>query len=174
MEMSEKLLKMFNEQIKYEYESRNIYFGMESWLRDNDWDGFANFMKVQADEEMIHCRFFMEYLAFVNQKWEMLPLDGATTDYASILDIFEKGLEHEKFITKKIHDLYNVAVEDKDYLAMKFLDWYVKEQAEEENNFTAWIAKVKRANDGPGLTILDQEAGARTLVFPANPPVSLT
>lgn len=171
--ISEKLLQLFNEQIKHEYDSRNVYFGMESYLRDEDWDGFAEFFRVQAEEEMIHCRYFMEYLSFIGEKWEMLPLDGQKNEYESVLDVFENGLKHEKFITDKIHRLYDQAVEDKDYFAMKFLDWYVKEQAEEENNFNTWISRIKRAETGSGLTILDQEAGARTLVVPANPPIHL-
>lgn len=173
MKMSKELRKLFNEQIKHEYDSRNVYFGMESYLREQDWDGFANFFKIQAEEEMIHCRYFMEYLAFLGEKWEMLPLEGQTNEYKSVLDVFKKGLEHEQFITSKIHALYDQAVKDKDYFAQKFLDWYVNEQAEEENHFEGWIAKIERAKDGPGLTMLDQEAGARTLVVPANPPITL-
>ena len=171
MGMSEKLRDIFNEQIKHEYDSRNVYFGIESYLRKENWDGFANFFHIQADEEMAHCRFFMEYLAFIGEKWEMRALGEQTTEYTSILDVFQAGLKHEKFITAKIHDLYDQAVIDKDYFAQKFLDWYVKEQAEEENNFENWLARVERAKDGPGLAILDQEASARVFTAPANPPI---
>lgn len=172
MALSEKLLDMFNEQIKHEYDSRNVYFGMESYLRDQSWDGFANFFHNQADEEMAHCRFFMEYIAFVGNKWEMRELKAATNEYESVLDVFKKGLEHEKFITRKIKELYDQAVIDKDYHAQKFLDWYIAEQAEEEDNFSTWVAKVERAQTGPGLTMLDAEAAQRTFTPPANPPVS--
>ncbi len=171
MAISEKLLDMFNEQIKHEYDSRNVYFGIESYLRKENWDGFGNFFHIQADEEMAHCRFFMEYLGFIGEKWEMRALNAATTDYTSVLDTFKAGLKHEKFITQKIHDLYDQAVLDKDYYAQKFLDWYIQEQAEEENNFETWIAKLERAKDGPGLTLLDQEAAARVFTATANPPI---
>lgn len=172
MALSEKLLDMFNQQIKHEYDSRNVYFGMESYLRGQSWDGFANFFHAQADEEMAHCRFFMEYIAFVGDKWDMRELKAATNEYESVLDVFKKGLVHEKFITARIKDLYDQAVIDKDYHAQKFLDWYIGEQAEEEDNFNKWIAKLERAGDGPGLTMLDQEAAARVFTPPANPPVS--
>ncbi|PKK39095.1 hypothetical protein ABB02_01710 [Clostridiaceae bacterium JG1575] len=171
MAMSKKLLDLFNEQIKYEYDSRNVYFGMESYLRDLSWDGFANFFHIQADEEMVHCRYFMEYLAFTGHKWEMRALDEQTNEYESVLDVFKKGLEHEKLISGRIKKLYDQAFEDRDYHAMKFLDWYIQEQAEEEDNFSTWINRIERAKDGPGMTILDQEAAARTFVLPTNPPV---
>lgn len=173
MAMSKKLLDMFNQQIKHEYDSRNVYFGMESYLRDIAYDGFANFFKLQADEEMDHTRFFMEYLVFVGEKFEIRALEAQTNEYASVLDVFEKGLAHEKFITSKINELYTQALKDKDYHAVKFLDWYVKEQGEEEYNFSDWVARVKRAGDGPGLQILDQEAGARIYTRTMNPPVVL-
>lgn len=172
MKISEKLLDLFNQQIKLEYDSRNVYFGMESYLRDETWDGFANWFKVQADEEMAHCRFFMEYLSFIGERWEMRALDAQTNSYESVADVWEKGLEHEKFITASIHKLYDQAVEDKDYLSQKFLDWYISEQAEEEDNFGNWLDRVKRAGQGPGLTILDQEAAGRVYAPPSNPPVA--
>ncbi|MFB0958653.1 MAG: ferritin [Clostridiaceae bacterium] len=171
MALSEKLLDMFNQQIKHEYDSRNVYFGMESYLREQNWDGFANFFHIQAEEEMAHCRFFMEYIAFVGHKWEMRELKAQTNEYESVLDVFKKGLEHEKFITACIKELYDQAVLDKDYHAQKFLSWYIEEQAEEEDNFTTWVAKLERAQTGPGLTLLDGEAGARMFNPPANPPV---
>lgn len=171
MKISEKLLDLFNQQIKLEYDSRNVYFGMESYLRNETWDGFANWFKVQADEEMAHCRFFMEYLGFIGERWEMRALDAQPNSYESVLDVWEKSLEHEKFITANIEKLYDQAVEDKDYLAQKFLDWYISEQAEEEDNFGNWLDRVKRAGQGPGLMILDQEAAGRTFMPPANPPV---
>lgn len=172
MKISKKLLDLFNQQIKLEYDSRNVYFGMESYLRNEDWNGFANWFMVQADEEMAHCRFFMEYLGFIGEKWEMRGLDDHTNSYESIADVWEKGLEHEKFITASINTLYDQAVKDKDYLAQNFLNWYVNEQAEEEDNFTTWLTRVKRSGEGPGLTVLDGEAGARVFVAPANPPVA--
>ena len=171
MALSEKLLDMFNEQIKHEYDSRNVYFGMESYLRDEGWDGFANFMHHQADEEMVHCRYFMEFLAFTGHKWEMRALDAQTNQYDSVLDVFQKGLEHEKFITRKINELYNQAVEDKNYLAQKFLDWYIHEQAEEEDNFSTWLTQIERSKGGPGMVMIDKEAAARVFTPPSNPPV---
>ena len=173
MIMSEKLIDMFNEQIKHEYDSRNVYFGMESYLREENWDGFANFFNIQADEEMVHCRFFMEYLGFIGQKWEMRALEAQTNQYNSVLEVFQAGLKHEKFITSKIHELYDQAVIDKDYHAQKFLDWFVQEQAEEENNFETWVAKLERSKEGPGMTILDQEAAARVFAMPSTRPVPL-
>lgn len=169
--MTDKLIQLFNEQIKHEADSRNVYYGMESYLRDQDWNGFAEWFKVQAEEEWFHTRFFMEFLSFKGYKWEMLALDEQTTEYESVLDVFEKGLGHEKNITAWIHALYDQAVEDKDYHAMKFLDWYIEEQAEEEDNFNTWIARLKRTNEA-GMAILDQEAGTRVSNPPANPPVN--
>ncbi|MFZ2258369.1 MAG: ferritin [Clostridiaceae bacterium] len=171
MGMSEKLKDMFNQQIKHEYDSRNVYFGIESYLRKENWDGFGNFFNIQADEEMVHCRFFMEYLAFVGENWEMRALEAQTNEYSSVLDVFQAGLKHEKFITSKIHDLYDQAVADKDYHAQKFLDWYIQEQAEEENHFESWLAKIERAQGGPGMALLDQEAAARMFTFPTTRPV---
>lgn len=171
MALSEKLLDLFNEQIRHEYESRNVYFGMESYLRDKNWNGFANFFHIQAEEEMAHCRYFMEYIAFVGQKWEMRALEAQPNNYESVLDVYQKGLEHEKFITAKIKALYDQAMEDRDYHAMKFLDWYIEEQAEEEDHFNNWVARVERSSSGPGLIILDQEAAARVFAPSANPPV---
>lgn len=173
MAMSKKLLEMFNEQIRHEYNSRNKYLGMESYLRGESYDGFANYFKIQAQEEMDHTRFFMDYLVFVGEKFEIRALDAQTNDFASILDVFEQGLEHEKFVTSKINDLYTQALKDKDYHTVKFLDWFVKEQGEEEYNFSDWVTRIKRAGEGPGLQLLDQEAGSRVYAATANPPVVL-
>lgn len=171
--ISEKLLKMINEQIQFEYYSRNVYFGMESYLRDQSYDGFANFMKVQADEEMLHCRYFMEYLIKVGAKFEMLPIDGATNEFESVQDVFKKALDHEKEVTRRIYALYSQAVEDKDYFAQRFLSWYVDEQAEEEDNFNTLVTKLERTSTEAGLMIIDQELSTRVLTPPANPPVTL-
>lgn len=171
--ISEKLRDMINQQIQFEYYSRNIYFGMESYLRSKAYDGFSNFMKVQADEEMIHTRYLMEYLVKVGEKFEMLPIDGAPNEYESVEDVFKKALEHEKEVTKRIYALYTQASEDKDYYAMKFLNWYVDEQAEEEDNFNTWVAKLERVKDEAGLLYLDEQAGTRVLTVPANPPITL-
>ena len=171
--ISDKLVKMINEQIQFEYFSRNIYFGMESYLRDLSYDGFANFMKVQADEEMIHTRFFMEYLIKVGVKFEILPIDGATNEFESVQDVFEQALAHEKEVTKRIYALYDQAVEDKDYYAQKFLNWFVDEQAEEEDNFNTLVTRMKRTSGEAGLMILDQELATRVLVPPTNPPIVL-
>lgn len=171
--ISKELTEMINAQIQFEMHSSNVYLGMESYFRDLSYDGFATWMKVQAEEELLHARFFMEFLVRNGEKFEMRAIDAAANEFKDVKEVFNKALAHEKEVTKRIYALYEQASKDKNYYAQKFLNWFVDEQAEEEDNFSTFVTKLERVKDDSGLFFLDQESASRTLTQPSNPPITV-
>ncbi|MBW1919596.1 MAG: ferritin [Deltaproteobacteria bacterium] len=127
--------------------------------------GFANWFMVQYHEEMLHAMKIYEYIARQGGKVKLMPIKQPPHEFESPLDMFEKTLAHEKFITKSINDLVDLAIAEKDHATQIFLQWYVAEQIEEEENDNDIIAKLKLVGSGTqgksGLFMIDRELGAR-------------
>ncbi|MBU0681609.1 MAG: ferritin [Proteobacteria bacterium] len=165
--LSKKLQDAFNEQMKNEFFSAYLYMAMAGYFQSEDLPGFANWMRIQALEEMTHGEKFFNFTCETGGRTNLLPLDGPQNDFASPVAVFEAGLKHEKFVTASINNLMNMAVKDKDHASQIFLHWFVTEQIEEEANFSLILKKLQRvAGDGRGLLMLDQELGQRVFVPP--------
>ncbi len=164
---SEKLGTALNSQINFEFYSAHIYLSMAAYCSANDLDGFANFLTVQAEEEKFHA---MKFFNFVNQMDGRVILTGMPdpkVSFDSVLDVFETSLAHEKIVTKRIYDLSDMAMEEREHATLSLLQWFIDEQVEEENNFTTLIKKIKRiGNDTAALYMLDNELAARVFVPP--------
>ena len=160
--MNKELLKGLVEQINLELQSAYIYFGMASYLEENDFAGFSHWMKVQVKEEVSHAMRIYDFLQERGEHIEMLPFEKVDVDYDSVLDVWEKSLVHEKFITASIDKLANLAFDLKDFSAMGMLQWFVDEQVEEEDHFGGAVAQLQMA-EGKGSTMLmlDREFGRR-------------
>jgi len=161
--MSSKTMeKALNEQINKEMFSSYLYLAMSAYLSTQYLEGFAKFFKVQSQEEMGHA---MKLFGYINERGGQVVLDKIDkpqTNYKDIEEIFAQTLEHEKFITKSIHELVELAIQEKDHASKNFLDWYVNEQVEEEANMDNWLAKIKMVgNKGQALIMLDVHAGQR-------------
>lgn len=165
--ISEKLLNALNAQINYEFYSSNIYLAMAAYCASEDLDGFANFFKVQAEEEKFHAMKFFDYVVDMGGRVSIAALDAPENEYASILDAFKSGLHHEKLVTERIYNLMDLAMEEREHATISFLKWFIDEQVEEESTFGSIIKKLERVSDNSNaLYMLDAELGQRTFTPP--------
>lgn len=165
--LSERLQSELNEQIKHELFSAYYYLAMAAYLDNEGLEGFANFFKVQAEEEKFHA---MKIYNFINEKGGRVlfqAIEQPENQFESIIDTFKKSLEHEQFVTKRIYYLMELAIEEKEHATISFLNWFVDEQVEEENLMETHIQKLARlGEEGPGIIMLDNELAQRTFVPP--------
>jgi len=166
--LSEKLLNELNKQIKYELESAHYYVAMEAYFDSNDLPGFANFFKVQAEEERFHAQKFYDFVYEMDADVEITALELVGKDFDSHVDVFKKALKHEKFVTSRIYELMEIAEDEKEYATQSMLKWFIDEQVEEENTMKDMIVKLERVKDNAnGLYMLDKELAGRTFTPPA-------
>lgn len=166
--MNEILEKAFNEQITAEFYSAYLYLSMKAYFVRLNLSGFANWTDVQVQEETAHGHGMFDYVLERGGKIELGALDKPEFNWNSPLDVFEHILRHEKYVTSRINNLIDVAEEQKDRPAVSFLDWYLKEQVEEEASVGKVLATLKLIkDDAHALLLLDKELATR--VF--NPPV---
>lgn len=161
--LDKKVSSLLNEQINKELYSSYLYLDMANFYSEEGLDGFENYFFVQAQEERDHALLIREYMKDNGEKITLGAIDKPDAEFKELIDPLNKTLEHERFVTSLIHDIYAAAVEAHDYRTMQFLDWFVKEQMEEEKNADDYLKKFKRfANDSKGLYMLDNELGSRT------------
>ena len=165
---SKKLLDAMNEQMKNEFASAYIYLAMAGYFQAEDLPGTANWMRVQAMEELTHGEKFFHFICDAAGRTDLRAIDMPQNSFKSPLDCFKAGIKHENFVTASINNLVNLARKDNNYAAEIFLQWFVTEQVEEEANFNLIIKKLERiGDDGNGLLRLDEELGQRVFVPPA-------
>lgn len=165
---SEKVSALLNSQINKEFFSAYLYLDFANYFMDQGLEGFANWYKIQAQEERDHALLFMQYMQNNNIKVTLSGIEDPSRSYTSNMDPLKMGLEHEIFVTNSINAIYEAAFEVKDFRTMQFLDWFVKEQGEEETNADNLIKKMELfGNDSKGLYMLDQELGARVYNAPS-------
>ncbi len=167
--LSEKLVNVLNEQIKYEMYSENLYLAMAAYCASEDLDGFSNFFKVQAEEEKFHAMKLFDYIIDMNGRAEISALDQPDNTYTSVLDAFKKAYEHEQLVTKRIYNLMDIAVGEREHATISFLKWFVDEQVEEESMFSNLLKKLERVGeDGHGIYMIDNELAKRVFTPPAD------
>ena len=166
--MDKKLAELLNQQVNKEFYSAYLYLDMSNYYADQDLDGFANWYKIQAQEERDHALLFMEYLQNNNESVTLEAIEKPDKVFNTLMDPLEVGAEHERYVTSLINDIYAVAYELKDFRTMQFLDWFVKEQGEEEKTADSLIKKYKLFGDDPkSLYLLNQELAARVYSAPS-------
>jgi len=160
--MNTKLLNEMNEQINKEIYSGYLYLAMAAHFETQNLGGFAKWMEMQAKEELEHGMKFYSFLNEMGEKVELKAIDQPQTSFGSPTEVFEQVLEHEKYVTSRIHMLYELALAEKDYATEVFLQWFVKEQVEEEKNATEILESLKMAGEsGNFLFMLDRKLGER-------------
>lgn len=160
--MNTKLLKEMNEQINKEMFSGYLYLAMAAHFEAQNLSGFAGWMEVQAKEELEHAMKFYSFLIDLGEKVDLSAIDQPQKEFGTPTQVFEQVLEHEKFVTGRIHMLYEIALEGKDYATQVFLQWFVNEQVEEEKNATEILETLKLAGEsGNFLFMLDRKLGER-------------
>lgn len=160
--MNKKIEQLLNKQIQEEFNSAYLYLSMKEYLESIDLEGFAHFFYMQAKEEVEHGMRISDYINHKGGRVELGALDKPTFEFDSPLDVFEKALAHEQYITRSIYDILEVSIEEKDHSSVAFLQWFVVEQDEEEDSMATIIAKLKQVGtEGPGLFMMDQQLGKR-------------
>ena len=147
--MNEKVRELLNAQINKEFYSAYLYLEFSNYFEDKGLEGFANWYMVQAQEERDHAMLFYTYLQNENQKVTLEAIDKPDKTFSCHLDVLKAGLEHEEYVTSLINDIYAAAYEVKDFRTMQFLDWFVKEQGEEETNANDLITKMELFGSDP-------------------------
>jgi len=166
--ISKKMTDDLNVQINKEIYSAYLYLSMAAHATSMGLNGIANWFHTQAQEELVHAQKFYDYINQQGGKVVLAGIDGPPTEFAGATDLFEKTLEHEKIVTKRIHDLIALAKKENDPATETFLQWFVTEQVEEEATPTEILQKLKLAGDsGNGLLMIDSELGARVFTPPA-------
>lgn len=164
---SQELLTSLNEQVNFEFYSSYTYLAMAAYAESNDLDGIANFFRVQAQEELSHAMKLYGYIFQKGGNVELNAIEKPSSEYESIVDVFEKGFEHEKEVTKRVYNLVDIATKEKEHATLSLLRWFVDEQVEEENNFSSLLKKIKRSIDNPAaLYMIDDELASRVYVPP--------
>jgi ferritin len=160
--ISKKMEKAFNDQINAELYSEYLYLAMSAYCESIDLPGFAAWMKQQAAEERIHAMRFYDFVFDRDGRVELEAIAKPQAEYKSILDMFENVLKHEQHVTKLIHDLYALALNENDYAAQVELQWFIAEQVEEEKTAKDIIQQLKWVGDkSTALYMLDQKLGQR-------------
>ena len=166
--MNNRIAELLNDQINKELYSAYLYLDMANYYDELDLDGYANYYMIQAQEERDHALLFMKYMQINGLKVTLKAIDKPDKVFDSVLSPLEIAAEHERYVTDLINNIYHEAQLDKDYRAMKFLDWFVDEQMEEEDNADKMISKYKLFGGDPrGLYLLDQEYAARVYSAPS-------
>ncbi len=165
---TEKVKKLLNEQITKEFYSAYLYLYFANYYEEQGLQGFANWFTVQAQEERDHALLFVKYMQNNDIKVTFEAIGKPDTVLKEHMDALAASLKHEQYVTASIHTIYEAAYEAKDFRTMQFLDWFVKEQAEEETNSSDNIKKMELfGTDSKGLFMLDQAMGARAYAPPS-------
>lgn len=168
MAISKKLEEAINDQINAEIYSAYLYLSMAAYFDSNNLGGFANWMKIQFQEEMFHA---MKFYGFIDERGGrvlMKPIAGPETTWESPLKAFEHTYSHECEVTARINKLMDLAIEERDHMARELLHWFIAEQVEEESSADKIINELKLIGDnGHGLLMIDRELAARVFTPPA-------
>ena len=165
--ISEKMQDALNKQVNEEFFSAYMYLAMSAYCSTIGLPGFANWMRMQYEEEIMHVTKMYDYIMGQGGVIELKAIEQPDQVYGTPLEIFEKTLEHEQLVTNLIHRLMDLAVEERDYATQTFLQWYVTEQVEEESNVNDILSPLRMVGDDKGgLMMIDQQLAGRMAPTP--------
>ncbi len=166
--METRVRDLLNQQINKEFYSAYLYLEFSNYFERVGLDGFANWYLIQAQEERDHAMLFYRYLQNESQTVTLEAIEKPEKEINTHMDVLQAGLEHEKYVTSLINDIYAAAYDVRDFRTMQFLDWFVKEQGEEETNANDLITKMELFGSDPkSLYMLNQELLARVYTAPS-------
>jgi ferritin len=166
--MDEKMVESLNSQLNAEMYSAYLYLSMGAYFEDLDLGGFANWMRVQAQEEMTHAMKIHDFIIQRGDRVTLTKIEAPPTEWESPVNAFEHVYKHEQKVTGLINQLVNLALSLGDHATNNFLQWFVAEQVEEEESSSGVLKKVKMANDSlSGMLMLDNELSQRVFTPPA-------
>jgi ferritin len=160
--ISKTMEQAFNQQINREFYSAYLYLSMSSYFETVNLKGFAHWMRTQAKEEQMHALKMYDYLIARGGKVNLLDIEAPKAKWSSAGKMFEEVYAHEQKVTAMINRLVDLAIKEKDHATFEMLQWFVKEQVEEEEHASAILAQVMCVGDVPGhLFYLDHHLGKR-------------
>lgn len=160
--LSKKMQNAINEQINKELYSAYLYLSMAAWAETQNLPGFAHWMREQFEEETEHALKFFDHVVSRGGQVTLKAIDAPQVEWKSPLAMFEQVLEHEQFVTSLIHNLYALAVKEKDYPSQVLLHWFISEQVEEEEHATYIVDALKAIGEkGQALVMMDRELAKR-------------
>ncbi len=166
--MDKKVASLINDQINKELYSAYLYLDFSVFYEAQGLDGFANWYMIQAQEERDHAMLMLKYLQLNGEKVTLEAVAKPDKALSALMDPLKAGYEHEQYVTSLINNIYGAAYDVKDFRTMQFLDWFVKEQLEEEKNAEDMIKKMELfGNDSKGLYSLDSEYAQRIYSAPS-------
>ena len=166
--LDKKVKELLNQQIEKELYSAYLYLDFSDYFYDLELNGFGNWYQIQAQEERDHAMMFLQYLRDNGERIRFEAIAKPEIESECPKCILAQGLKHEQYVTSLINDIYDAAYQVKDFRTMQFLDWFVKEQLEEESTADSLIKRFELFGDDPkSLYMLDNELGARVYTAPA-------
>ncbi len=166
--LTNKMEKAINGQINAELYSSYLYLAMAAWFQERDLPGFANWMRIQVQEEQFHAMKMFDHVLERGGRTDLGAIDAPPSDWKAPLDVFKATLEHEQKVTGLINDLVYLARDERDNATEIFLQWFVKEQVEEEDTAGGILGQLKLVEGSPqALFLLDRELGQRVFTPPA-------
>ncbi len=166
--MDEKVAQLINDQITKEFYSAYLYLDMANYYEDQGLDGFANWYEIQAKEEEDHAMLFYKYMHNNNETVTLSAIDKPDKVFNTLMDPLQAALEHEKYVTSLINTIYAAAKDVDDFRCMQFLDWFIKEQGEEEKNAQDMITKMDLyGDDAKSLYMINSELQSRSYSAPS-------
>jgi len=164
--IKEKMQEAINRQMNRELYSSYLYLSMSAYFESINLKGFANWMRVQTQEEMVHAMKFYDYVVERGGRVILDAIEAPPSKWKSPLAVFQHAYKHEQKVTGLINDLVNISVSEQDHATNNFLQWFVAEQVEEEASADGVVQKLKLVGDGGGLSMLDQELAQRVFTPP--------
>lgn len=163
--MNKRMEDALNEQVNAEMFSSYLYLSMSAYFADMNLNGFANWMRVQAQEELAHAMKFFDYINERGGRIELKVIEQPRKEWGSVIEAMEETYKHEQLVTSLINNLVNVAIEEKDHASNNFLQWFVSEQVEEEAHASELLSELKMIEGkGPALFMIDRELKTRVFV----------
>jgi ferritin len=156
-----------NEQINAEFHSAYLYLSMAAYFLSEGLSGYANWMRIQYQEELAHANRIFDYVNERNGIVKLSPIGEVQVEFTGITDAFERTLIHEQIVTGLINRLMDISIQESDHATRSFLQWFVDEQVEEEANVKQILDNLKLIKgEGQGLLMMDREMQARVYVDP--------
>ena len=166
--MDKKVAGLLNDQINKELYSAYLYLDMANFYSGKGLDGFASWYEIQAKEEQDHAMLMYQYLHNNNEEVTLEAVAKPDKTFTTLLDPLTAGLAHEQYVTSLINNIYAAAQEVKDFRTTQFLDWFIKEQGEEEKNSSDQITKMELfGDDARSLYMLNEELKSRVYSAPS-------
>lgn len=159
--ISQAIQQRLNDQINIEFYSAYLYLAMSSYASNISLNGAAKWLNLQAQEEVTHAMKIYDHLLERDGQVQLREIKQPPQSFTDIKEVFDKALAHERYVTSCINEIAGVALKENDFTTTIFLQWFLTEQIEEENNARNIVEGLKRVETGEGLLLIDRELGAR-------------